>query len=93
MSPAPRSSEDPPAQAAVATTIAITATTTAPVTPASPAQRISPSDDFTSVHAIAELNTGTENGDPGLTLDESEIVFASTRGGNYDVYIASRPCL
>jgi hypothetical protein len=57
------------------------------------AQRISPSDDFSSVHAIAELNTGTENGDAGLTLDESEIVFASTRGGNYDVYIASRPCL
>jgi hypothetical protein len=57
------------------------------------AQRISPSDDFSSVHAITELNTGTENGDPGLTADESEIVFSSSRTGNYDIYLASRPCL
>lgn len=57
------------------------------------AQRISPSDDFSSLQGLTELDTGTGNGDPGLTADESVIVFSSSRTGNYDIYLASRPCL
>jgi hypothetical protein len=57
------------------------------------ARRISPSDDFSGLQGLAELDTGTGNGDPGLTADESEIVFASSRTGNYDIYLAERPCL
>jgi hypothetical protein len=57
------------------------------------AQRISPSDDFSSLHGLTELDTGTANGNPSLTPDESEIVFSSQRTGDYDTYIASRPCL
>lgn len=57
------------------------------------AQRISPSDNFTSAAPVAELNFGDSQGDMSLTLDESEIGFSVLIGGNYDVYTASRPCL
>jgi hypothetical protein len=57
------------------------------------AQRISPSDNFSSLHGVTELDTGTNNGDPSLTSDESEVVFVSARTGNPDAYIATRPCL
>ena len=48
---------------------------------------------FSSLQGLTELDSGTHNGDPGLTVDESVIVFASARTGNYDIYLASRPCL
>ena len=56
-------------------------------------ERISPSDDFSNLTGLTELDTGTGNGDPSLTLDESEVFFVSQRTGNYDAFSASRPCL
>ncbi|MEO8549675.1 MAG: hypothetical protein ABI678_06870, partial [Kofleriaceae bacterium] len=55
--------------------------------------RISPSDNFTSLMPVAELDDGNENGDLSLTLDEAEVFFSSSRAGDYDIWHASRPCL
>lgn len=57
------------------------------------AQRISPSDDFSSVHAVTELNIGDSQGDFSVTLDEADTAFSSNTSGDYDVFTASRPCL
>ena len=57
------------------------------------AQRISPSDDFSQVRTVPELNFGDTQGDISLTLDEAEVGFSSRTAGNYDVYTATRPCL
>jgi hypothetical protein len=57
------------------------------------AERISPSDNFTNLQGLTELDTGTGNVDISLTLDEAEVYFASNRGGDFDVWHASRPCL
>jgi hypothetical protein len=57
------------------------------------AQRISPSDDFSQVRTVSELNFGDTQGDISLTLDEAEVGFSSSTAGNFDVFTATRPCL
>jgi hypothetical protein len=57
------------------------------------AVRISPSDDFSQLHDMTEIDTSGGEGDASLTLDESIMGFASTRPGNWDAYTATRPCL
>jgi hypothetical protein len=57
------------------------------------AVRISPSDVFSQLHDVSELDTSGNEGDVSLTLDESVMAFASKRTGNWDAYTASRPCL
>jgi len=56
------------------------------------AVRISPSDVFSQLHDVTEIDVNDE-GDPSLTLDESELTFVSHRDGSYAPYIATRPCL
>lgn len=57
------------------------------------AARISPSDVFSQLHDITELDTDGTEGDVSFTLDEAQVAFASQRDGSYDVFTASRPCL
>lgn len=57
------------------------------------AERISPSDVFSQVRDVSEVDTGTSDGDPSLTLDEAQLAYASYDGSSYTVWIASRPCL
>lgn len=57
------------------------------------AVRISPSDVFSQLHDLAEIDTNGDEGDPSLTLDESVLTFVSHRDGSYAPYIATRPCL
>ena len=57
------------------------------------AVRISPSDVFSQVHEVTEIDTSGDEGDPALTLDESQLTFVSKRDGTYATYIATRRCL
>ena len=57
------------------------------------AVRISPSDVFSQLHDVSEIDTNGDEGDPSLTLDESVLTFVSHRDGSYAPYIATRPCL
>ena len=57
------------------------------------AVRSSPSDVSSQVHDLTEIDTSGDEGDPALTLDESQLTFVSKRDGTYATYIATRPCL
>ncbi|HEY6039549.1 MAG TPA: hypothetical protein VIV58_34955 [Kofleriaceae bacterium] len=57
------------------------------------AVRISPSDVFSQLRDLTEIDTAGDEGDPSLTLDESQLTFVSHRDGTYAAYIATRPCL
>ena len=57
------------------------------------AERISPSDVFSQLHDLTEVDTSDSEGDPSLTLDESQLVFISNRNAQYEVFLATRPCL
>ena len=46
--------------------------------------------DFASIVNLAELNSAGSDNDPWLSPDQRTIVFASTRGGDYDLYQATR---
>lgn len=59
----------------------------------SSAERISPSDVFSQIRDVTEIDTTTSVGDPSLTLDEAQLAYASYDGSSYAVFIASRPCL
>ncbi len=58
--------------------------------------RISPSDDFTSVQQVAELDDGGNSSTDDISLDptESVVYFSTNRGGGADdLWVAQRPCL
>jgi hypothetical protein len=57
------------------------------------AVRISPSDVFSQLHDLTEVDTSDSEGDPSLTLDESQLTFVSQRSGMYEAFTAARPCL
>ena len=44
---------------------------------------------FETPHAVAELNTGAVDQMPNVSRDGTEIVFASNRGGNMDIWTAT----
>jgi hypothetical protein len=44
---------------------------------------------FETPQAVAELNSGAVDQMPNVSADGSEIVFASNRGGNMDIYTAT----
>ena len=44
---------------------------------------------FATPQAVAELNSGAVDQMPNVSADGSEIVFASNRGGNMDIYTAT----
>jgi hypothetical protein len=44
---------------------------------------------FGTPHAVAELNTSAADQMPNVLFDGSEIVFASNRGGNMDIWTAT----
>jgi hypothetical protein len=44
---------------------------------------------FGTPHAVAELNTGAVDQMPNVSRDGTEIVFASNRGGNMDIWTAT----
>jgi Tol biopolymer transport system component len=46
---------------------------------------------FGAASAVAELNTGAQDGQPNLRRDGLEIFFFSSRAGNNDIYSATRP--
>jgi Tol biopolymer transport system component len=46
---------------------------------------------FGTASAVAELNTGAQDGQPNLRRDGLEIFFFSSRAGNNDIYSATRP--
>jgi hypothetical protein len=46
--------------------------------------------DFASIVNLAELNTSASDNDAWFSPDQRTIVFASTRGGDYDLYQATR---
>lgn len=54
------------------------------------AERASTAEPFEPAAPVAELVTTGEDGDPWLSADLRTIVFASTRQGSYDLYIATR---
>jgi Tol biopolymer transport system component len=45
---------------------------------------------FGAASAVAELNTGAQDGQPNLRRDGLEIFFFSSRAGNNDIYSATR---
>ncbi|CAN5503812.1 hypothetical protein BH11MYX1_BH11MYX1_49700 [soil metagenome] len=60
------------------------------------ARRISPSDDFTNVQPIAELDDGGNSFNVDISMDptESVVFFATSRSGmGDDIWSAERPCL
>lgn len=52
--------------------------------------RTSPSDPWDTPVPIVELNTAFSEEDPWLSPDGRTLVFASNRGGSYDLYITTR---
>jgi WD40-like Beta Propeller Repeat len=47
---------------------------------------------FGAMSPVAELASGSADGDPSLTADGRHLVFASTREGSNDIFIVDRAC-
>jgi Tol biopolymer transport system component len=45
---------------------------------------------FGTPTAVTELNSATAEDDPWISNDQRTIVFASSRNGNFDIFIATR---
>ena len=55
------------------------------------AARPTPSEPFAGARELAELTAGPIESNPSLSADERTILFASNRGGDFDLYVATRP--
>lgn len=56
------------------------------------ARRANTSDPFGAGSHVTETSSSNGDGDPGLSADGTALYFASTRGGNMDLWSATRTC-